>query len=151
MTPIETASAAMVSDESVETRQGRDPRQSPKVRGLGVFAGLLIIAVAVVAGREAIISANGSGGTSWLQPVFDWFSNPLDSAASWVLLLVGILAAIYGLGQLIAVFLPAPRRYVRVDDDGNLPVWMHKSDYQELHNGTALASGTHGGYEGDDK
>ncbi|KAA9220630.1 MULTISPECIES: hypothetical protein [Corynebacterium] len=151
MTPTETASAAMVSDESVETRQGRDPRQSPKVRGLGVFAGLLIIAVAVVAGREAIISANGSGGTSWLQPVFDWFSNPLDSAASWVLLLVGILAAIYGLGQLIAVFLPAPRRYVRVDDDGNLPVWMHKSDYQELHNGTALASGVRGEYEGDDK
>ena len=151
MTPTETASAAMGSDESVETRQGRDPRQSPKVRGLGVFAGLLIIAVAVVAGREAIISANGSGGTSWLQPVFDWFSNPLDSAASWVLLLVGILAAIYGLGQLIAVFLPAPRRYVRVDDDGNLPVWMHKSDYQELHNGTALASGVRGEYEGDDK
>ena len=151
MTPTETASAAMVSDESVETRQGRDPRQSPKVRGLGVFAGLLIIAVAVVAGREAIISANGSGGTSWLQPVFDWFSNPLDSAASWVLLLVGILAAIYGLGQLIAVFLPAPPRYVRVDDDGNLPVWMHKSDYQELHNGTALASGVRGEYEGDDK
>lgn len=151
MTPTETASAAMVSDESVETRQGRDPRQSPKVRGLGVFAGLLIIAVAVVAGREAIISANGSGGTSWLQPVFDWFSNPLDSAASWVLLLVGILAAIYGLGQLIAVFLPAPRRYVRVDDDGNLPVWMHKSDYQELHNGTAVASGVRGEYEGDDK
>lgn len=151
MTPTETASAAMVSDESVEARQGRDPRQSPKVRGLGVFAGLLIIAVAVVAGREAIISANGSGGTSWLQPVFDWFSNPLDSAASWVLLLVGILAAIYGLGQLIAVFLPAPRRYVRVDDDGNLPVWMHKSDYQELHNGTALASGVRGEYEGDDK
>lgn len=151
MTPTETASAAMVSDESVETRQGRDPRQSPKVRGLGVFAGLLIIAVAVVAGREAIISANGSGGTSWLQPVFDWFSNPLDAAASWVLLLVGILAAIYGLGQLIAVFLPAPRRYVRVDDDGNLPVWMHKSDYQELHNGTALASGVRGEYEGDDK
>ena len=107
--------------------------------------------MAVVAGREAIISANGSGGTSWLQPVFDWFSNPLDSAASWVLLLVGILAAIYGLGQLIAVFLPAPRRYVRVDDDGNLPVWMHKSDYQELHNGTALASGVRGEYEGDDK
>lgn len=151
MTPTETASAAMFSDESVETRQGRDPRQSPKVRGLGVFAGLLIIAVAVVAGREAIISANGSGGTSWLQPVFDWFSNPLDAAASWVLLLVGILAAIYGLGQLIAVFLPAPRRYVRVDDDGNLPVWMHKSDYQELHNGTALASGVRGEYEGDDK
>ena len=151
MTPTERSSAAMVSDESVETRQGRDPRQSPKVRGLGVFAGLLIIAVAVVAGREAIISANGSGGTSWLQPVFDWFSNPLDAAASWVLLLVGILAAIYGLGQLITVFLPAPRRYVRVDDDGNLPVWMHKSDYQELHNGTALASGTHGEYEGDDK
>ena len=151
MTPTETASAAMVSDESVETRQVRDPRQSPKVRGLGVFAGLLIIAVAVVAGREAIISANGSGGTSWLQPVFDWFSNPLDAAASWVLLLVGILAAIYGLGQLIAVFLPAPRRYVRVDDDGNLPVWMHKSDYQELHNGTALASGVRGEYEGDDK
>lgn len=151
MTPTETASAAMVSDESVETRQGRDPRQSPKVRGLGVFAGLLIIAVAVVAGREAIISANGSGGTSWLQPVFDWFSNPLDAAASWVLLLVGILAAIYGLGQLIAVFLPALRRYVRVDDDGNLPVWMHKSDYQELHNGTALASGVRGEYEGDDK
>lgn len=151
MTPTERSSAAVVSDESVETRQGRDPRQSPKVRGLGVFAGLLIIAVAVVAGREAIISANGSGGTSWLQPVFDWFSNPLDSAASWVLLLVGILAAIYGLGQLIAVFLPAPRRYVRVDDDGNLPVWMHKSDYQELHNGTALASGVRGEYEGDDK
>lgn len=151
MTPTETASAAMVSDESVETRQGRDPRQSPKVRGLGVFAGLLIIAVAVVAGREAIISANRSGGTSWLQPVFDWFSNPLDSAASWVLLLVGILAAIYGLGQLIAVFLPAPRRYVRVDDDGNLPVWMHKSDYQELHNGTALASRVRSEYEGDDK
>lgn len=151
MTPTETASAAMFSDESVETRQGRDPRQSPKVRGLGVFAGLLIIAVAVVAGREAIISANGSGGTSWLQPVFDWFSTPLDSAASWVLLLVGILAAIYGLGQLIAVFLPAPRRYVRVDDDGNLPVWMHKSDYQELHNGTAVASGVRGEYEGDDK
>lgn len=151
MTPTERSSAAVVSDESVETRQGRDPRQSPKVRGLGVFAGLLIIAVAVVAGREAIISANGSGGTSWLQPVFDWFSNPLDAAASWVLLLVGILAAIYGLGQLIAVFLPAPRRYVRVDDDGNLPVWMHKSDYQELHNGTALASGVRGEYEGDDK
>lgn len=151
MTPTERSSAAVVSDGSVETRQGRDPRQSPKVRGLGVFAGLLIIAVAVVAGREAIISANGSGGTSWLQPVFDWFSNPLDAAASWVLLLVGILAAIYGLGQLIAVFLPAPRRYVRVDDDGNLPVWMHKSDYQELHNGTALASGVRGEYEGDDK
>ena len=151
MTPTETASAAKVSDESVETRQGRDPRQSPKVRGLGVFAGLLMIAAAVVAGREAIISANGLGDTSWLQPVFDWFSNPLDSGASWVLLLVGILAAIYGLGQLIAVFLPAPRRYVRVDDDGNLPVWMHKSDYQELHNGTALASGVRGEYEGDDK
>ena len=151
MTPTETASAAMVSDESVETRQGRDPRQSPKVRGLGVFAGLLIIAVAVVAGREAIISANGSGGTSWLQPVFDWFSNPLDSAPAWVLDLGGILASSYGLGQLIAVFLPAPRRYVRVDDDGNLPVWMHKSDYQELHNGTALASGVRGEYEGDDK
>lgn len=151
MTPTERSSAAVVSDESVETRQGRDPRQSPKVRGLGVFAGLLMIAAAVVAGREAIISANGSGGTSWLQPVFDWFSNPLDSAASWVLLLVGILAAIYGLGQLIAVFLPAPRRYVRVDGDGNLPVWMHKSDYQELHNGTALASGVRGEYEGDDK
>ncbi len=55
------------------------------------------------------------------------------------------------LGQLIAVFLPAPRRYVRVDDDGNLPVWMHKSDYQELHNGPALASGVRGEYEGDDK
>ena len=151
MTPTERSSAAVVSDESVETRQGRDPRQSPKVRGLGVFAGLLMIAAAVVAGREAIISANGSGGTSWLQPAFDWFSNPQGSAASWVLLLVGILAAIYGLGQLIAVFLPAPRRYVRVDGDGNLPVWMHKSDYQELHNGTALAPGTHGGYEGDDK
>ena len=110
-----------------------------------------MIAVAVVAGREAIISANSSGDTSWLQPVFDWFSNPQGSAASWVLLLVGILAAIYGLGQLIAVFLPAPRRYVRVDDDGNLPVWMHESDYQEIQNGMALASGTHGGYEGDDK
>ena len=151
MTPTERSSAAVVSDESVETRQGRDPRQSPKIRGLGVFAGLLMIAVAIVAGREAIISANGSGDTSWLQSVFDWFSNPQDSAASWVLLLVGILAAIYGLGQLIAVFLPAPRRYVRVDGDGNLPVWMHKSDYQELQNGTALTSGAHGEYEGDDK
>ena len=151
MTPTERSSAAVVSEESVETRQGRDPRQSPKVRGLGVFAGLLLIAAAVVAGREAIISASGSGDTSWLQPAFDWFSNPQGSAASWVLLLVGILAAIYGLGQLIAVFLPAPRRYVRVDDDGNLPVWMHESDYQEIQNGTALASGTHGGYEGDDK
>lgn len=151
MTPTERSSAAVVSDESVETRQGRDPRQSPKVRGLGVFAGLLMIAAAVVAGREAIISANSSGDTSWLQPAFDWFSNPQGSAASWVLLLVGILAAIYGLGQLIAVFLPAPRRYVRVDDDGNLPVWMHESDYQEIQNGTALASGPHGGYEGDDK
>ncbi|MGK8361197.1 hypothetical protein [Corynebacterium amycolatum] len=151
MTSTERASATIVSNESVETRQGRDPRQSPKVRGLGVFAGLLMIAVAIVAGREAIISANSSGDTSWLQPVFDWFSNPQDSAASWVLLLVGILAAIYGLGQLIAVFFPAPRRYVRVDGDGNLPVWMHKSDYQELQNGTAPASGAHGGYEGDDK
>lgn len=151
MTSTETASAAIVSDELVETRQGREPRQSPKVRGLGVIAGVLLIAAAIVTGREAIISANGSGETSWLQPVFDWFSNPQDSASSWVLLLVGILAAIYGLGQLIAVFLPAPRRYIRVDGEGNLPVWMHKSDYQELQNGTVSFFGAHGGYEGDDK
>lgn len=141
----------VVPNESVETRQERDLYQSPKVRGLEVFTGLLTIAATVVAGREAITSANNSGDTSQSQPTSDRLSNPQGLATPWVSPLVGVLAVICGLEQLIVMLLPTPCRYVRVDDDGNPPVWIHESDYRETQNDMALVSGTHGGYESDDK
>lgn len=104
------------------------PVASPKARWLAILFGLLLIAVAVVIGRDLLIRADHLSGDTWLPPVFDWFGS-FDRKQ--FALATAIISG--GIALLLLIAVVAPRRRTHMELD---PLWLRPVDVARLATST---------------
>ena len=107
--------------------KARQPRQSLANRTIAILAALTMFGIAYVLGREVYIEVSGSQRTSWLSPIFDWLANP---SINWVLLVVGIAAALLALICLVSVLTPAKKNYQQISEHPQ--IFIRDSDISRL-------------------
>lgn len=79
---------------------------------VALFVALLLIALGVVAVRDALVEAGALGGISWTKSTIDWFDGSGPTAG---VVAVSLAAIVLGLILLVPVFWRRPRKAVALD------------------------------------
>ena len=112
---------------------GQEPKGSPAARGWSILLGLLLLALAVVTGREAWLMSSGAKEQSWVQPVLDIFATPqLEDWMVWA----GVAASILGIILLIVALKPRRSTHRQMASD-HASVWMRPVDIARVASAAA--------------
>lgn len=106
---------------------GPEPRAVPGSRAVGVVLALLVTALGVFAGREALAAWGAVPGGSWLTGAADAVG---AVGPQWWVLPAGAALALVGLALLLAALRPRRRRHLTLGADGR--VWLHADDLARL-------------------
>lgn len=122
-----------MSDKTVPVGFGQRPKASPPARTWTVILGIVLIAAAVVAGREAWVVGADEGGQSWLQPFIDVMSKP--GLETWMLVAGGI-AILVGLILVWAAVAPRKTTHVNIDSS-EASMWLRAVDIARVASAAA--------------
>lgn len=122
-----------MSESSLPVGFGQRPKASPPARGWTIIVGILLLAAAVVAGREAWVVGAKEGGVSWLQPFIDVMSTP--TVATWMLVAGGV-AFVVGLILLWAACAPRKAMHVQIGSE-DASMWLRAVDIARVASATA--------------
>lgn len=103
---------------------GQQPTASPAARGWAIFLGLLLLALAVVAGRETWLVATDANASSWVTPVTDLVAR--ENLETWMIW-AGVAAVVVGLIFLIVAFKPRRKTHMRLESERS-SVWLRAVD-----------------------
>lgn len=112
---------------------GQEPMASPAVRSCAVIVGVVLLALAAVAGREAWLTSAQVDARSWLQPLVDLMAaGHLDT---WMLWTGGAIAV---LGLVLIVIALKPRRHTHLQvSSPTASIWMRAVDIARLSSASA--------------
>ena len=122
-----------MSENSLPAGFGQRPKASPPARGWTIIVGILLLAAAVVVGREAWVAGANEGATSWLQPFIDVMSSP--EIHTWMLVAGGV-AIVVGLILLWAACAPRKTTHVRIGSE-DASMWLRAVDIARVASATA--------------
>lgn len=121
-----------MSDSDIPAGYGQEPRSNPAARPVMIIVGLLLLALAVVAGRDLWAYNSTSHPPQWL-------GSFLDSAASSQLelwhVIVGVLVALLGLILLWLSLKPRARRHSQLASTASF--WARPIDIARMATATA--------------
>ncbi|MDD7582591.1 MULTISPECIES: DUF6286 domain-containing protein [unclassified Corynebacterium] len=112
------------SDNQEIVGQGQQPKASPAARGWAIFLGLLLLALAVMAGRETWLVATDANASSWVTPVTDLVAR--ENLETWMIW-AGVAAVVVGLIFLIVAFKPRRKTHMRLESERS-SVWLRAVD-----------------------
>lgn len=112
------------SDNKEIVGLGQQPKASPAARGWAIFLGLLLLALAVVAGRETWLVATDANASSWVTPVTDLVAR--ENLETWMIW-AGVAAIVVGLIFLIVAFKPRRKTHMRLESERS-SVWLRAVD-----------------------
>jgi uncharacterized membrane protein len=92
------------------------PTGAGRIGAIGPVLAVLLLAVAVVLGREALVSWGTLSGSSWLEPAAGGLDGLQRTAP--VVLAVGIVAVVVGLWLLVSAFARRSRRSLTLSGAG---------------------------------
>ncbi|WP_040794045.1 DUF6286 domain-containing protein [Nocardia higoensis] len=104
-------------------RPGPRPLAAPAVGYAGALLALALLGIAVVALRDAAVSAGWLNGTRWVDSAIEWLDGL--SFAGWMVP-VGVVAVVAGAWLLLLAALP--RRQKAVQADARSSVWIEYND-----------------------
>ncbi|AZA14410.1 DUF6286 domain-containing protein [Corynebacterium choanae] len=107
---------------------GQQQVGAPAARWLVLCLGIVLLALAGVAGRELWVRYSDTTQPSWARPVTDYIGNL--TYQQWMLY-AGIACLVVALLLLIAVFKPRPKTH-RPLVDANQSVWMRPVDIARM-------------------
>lgn len=122
-----------MSENTLPVGFGQRPKASPPARGWTIIVGILLLAAAVVVGREAWVAGANEGATSWLQPFIDVMSSP--EIHTWMLVAGGV-AIVVGLILLWAACAPRKTTHVRIGSE-DASMWLRAVDIARVASATA--------------
>ena len=122
-----------MSEKSLPAGFGQRPKASPPARGWTIIVGILLLAAAVVVGREAWVVGADEGAASWLQPFIDVMSSP--EIHGWMLV-AGGAAILIGLILLWAACAPRKTTHVRIGSE-DASMWLRAVDIARVASATA--------------
>ena len=122
-----------MSEKPLPVTLGQRPKASPPARTWTVILGIVLLAGAVVAGREAWVVGADEGGQSWLQPFVDVMSKP--DVETWMLIGGGI-GIVVGLILLWAACAPRKTTHVRIASS-EASMWLRAVDIARLASAAA--------------
>ncbi|AWB81210.1 hypothetical protein C3B44_01700 [Corynebacterium yudongzhengii] len=123
----------MSADTDATTAAEQHPAGSPQVRGWSILFALLLLALAGVLIREAVvIYASPAGWEPWIAALPEQLVS-LDNV--WVGV-IGVAAVILGILLIIAAFKPRRRRYERLEAP-RAPIWARPVDIARYTTSTA--------------
>ncbi|AYJ47680.1 hypothetical protein [Rhodococcus sp. P1Y] len=96
------------------------PKAAPKATAVAVLLALALCALAVVAGRDALIEFGALTGGTWIAPAIDTLMG--TTAQGWMLP-AGIAAAVVGLVLVLLTLLPRRKTHRPTESDG---VWISR-------------------------
>lgn len=102
---------------------GRTPVAAPAAGFLGLVLAVILIALGVVALRDAIIAAGWLNGPLWIDGTIDWIDGL--SFSSWMIP-AGIAALLVGLWMVICAL--KPRRKTAIEVAARSAVWIDPVD-----------------------
>ncbi|GGG74391.1 DUF6286 domain-containing protein [Corynebacterium pelargi] len=141
------AHAPVVAGNEQQTQaQDQGPKYlkgSPAVRVLMILFSLLLIALAVICGRELWwVRQEGNGDQAWIRPLLDWIANL--GQQDWFFP-VGIAIGVLGVVLLILALKPAPPKYIASDAGANTRLYLRPIDI--ARRATAVAERVSGVYD----
>lgn len=122
-----------MSEKPLPVTLGQRPKASPPARTWTVILGIVLLAGAVVAGREAWVVGADEGGQSWLQPFIDVMSKP--DVETWMLIGGGI-GIVVGLILLWAACAPRKTTHVRIASE-DASMWLRAVDIARIASAAA--------------
>ena len=122
-----------MSDSTLPVGLGQRPKASPPARTWTVILGIVLIAGAAVAGREAWVVGADEGGQSWLQPFIDVMSKP--EIETWMLI-GGGLGILLGLILLWAACAPRKTTHVSIASE-DASMWLRAVDIARVASASA--------------
>lgn len=117
--PARTSRDAQVTTPAVDA-----PAGAPPATATGVVIALVLVALGVVAVRDALVALGWVPGTSWLEPAASWLADGVGKDV-WVLV-VAVLVALLGLWLVLRAFGRRPRTAVSLGDGTN--AWLESRD-----------------------
>lgn len=115
------------STTTPEALRGSQPLASPAARWLMILFGLLLLAGAVVCGRELFIIYGGYGWGSWIQPVTTYFGEM--TFKNWMVP-AAVLSIIVGLLLLWLALRPRTKTHRQLDSEVSL--WTRPVDIARM-------------------
>ncbi len=121
-----------MSDTDIPAGYGQEPRSNPAAQPVMIIVGLLLIAGAVVTGRELWAYNSNSQPQQWLAPLFT--SAPSSQLELWHVI-VGVLVALLGLVLLWLSLKPRARRHCQLASTASF--WARPIDIARMATATA--------------
>lgn len=126
-------STDIASTRKNQHRTAQTPARPPRVRGLSVLVGIALLALAVVAIREAVVVWRAPDG--WA-PLISRLPEILTGLGRWWVAGLGVAAVLAGLFFLVAAVSPRAKRY-RPLDHTDASIWVRPVDIARLSTATA--------------
>ncbi|AZA10054.1 DUF6286 domain-containing protein [Corynebacterium pseudopelargi] len=131
------------TEHQVQDQGPKYLKGSPAVRVLMILFSLLLIALAVICGRELWwVRQEGNGDQAWIRPLLDWIANL--GQQDWFFP-VGIAIGVLGVVLLILSLKPAPPKYIASDAGANTRLYLRPIDI--ARRSTAVAERVTGVYD----
>ena len=131
------------TEHQVQDQGPKYLKGSPAVRVLMILFSLLLIALAVICGRELWwVRQEGNGDQAWIRPLLDWIANL--GQQDWFFP-VGIAIGVFGVVLLILSLKPAPPKYIASDAGANTRLYLRPIDI--ARRSTAVAERVTGVYD----
>jgi uncharacterized alkaline shock family protein YloU len=138
-TDMDARQLAAECDPEIVPVRARPPLARPGSAVVAVAAAVLLIGVAVVAGREFLIEKGAIAPAAWVRNSVRWIAD-LHGQTWMVAAALGATAV--GLILICLSLMPRTRTHVPVGDDGSAVVWMRPTDVARMCSSRA---GTVGG------
>ena len=106
---------------------GSEPVRDPGAKWVSVILGILLIALAIIIGREFWVVYGNNSAQSWLEPVYSWIAGL--TYQDWMFP-VGILLCVIALVLLAVTFWPRKSTYRQIESTTSL--WMRPIDIARL-------------------
>lgn len=117
--------------EAVNPGYGQEPRANPFARWTTILIGILLVALAVIAGRDIWVLTSNTQQTPWLRPVFELFNSSLPS---WIVP-ASIAAVIVGL--ILVIIALKPRKRTHRGLESAISWWTRPVDISRMASQTA--------------
>lgn len=112
---------------STSSYLGTEPVRDPGAKWVSVILGILLVAFAIIIGREFWVLYGDTTATSWLEPVYSWIGTL--TYQSWMFP-VGILLCVIALVLLCVTFWPRKSTHRQIESATSL--WMRPIDIARL-------------------
>ncbi|MBZ8177697.1 hypothetical protein GP475_02260 [Corynebacterium poyangense] len=117
--------------DTVNPGYGQEPRANPFARWTTIVIGILLVALAVIAGRDIWVLSSQTTQQPWLKPVFGLFN---ESLPSWIVP-ASIAAMIIGLILVIIALKPRKRTHRAITSP--ISLWTRPVDISRMASQTA--------------